>query len=367
MAYTAATPNAYDNALIPFKIRQQYFEEYLGLTPLTVFMGTSASDAIQVFETGNGEGLSYRVPFRKDLNYETPVIGYNQAAGAEQQIQVFEDEIKLNLLRFVDVLMGVPLTKKYTPIDIYEMMRPLLINAQKRNLVKSIFDAATTGLYNSASGGNGPGENRVIYGTKAHNASIYTAVGTMNGAATHAGDGLSVQHLRDLKSLAINGGTTYEAEAKIKPIELKSKRGFPEETYVYLMDPASYKSLAGDPAWSDFVYRGVIQSADQPEGLSGARYRGTVEGVMVYECPELARYRVTNTQTAAWNLFLGAQAFGLAWAQRPWFEMEQRDFNLNVAMAACEIRGQKAMMFPSFQNTANLVERGIIHSFVRTA
>jgi hypothetical protein len=101
--------------------------------------------------------------------------------------------------------------------------------------------------------------------------------------------------------------------------------------------------------------------------LSGARYRGTIEGVMIYECPELARYRVTNTQTAAWNLFLGAQAFGLCWSKRPWFEMEQRDFNLNVAMAACEIRGQKAMMFPSFQNTANLVERGIIHSFVRTA
>jgi hypothetical protein len=366
MAYTPALPNRFDEALIPFKVRQRYFEEYLGLSPLTVFMGTSASDAIQVFETQNGEGLSYRVSFRKDLNYETPVIGFDQAAGAEQPIEIFEDEIKMNIQRFVDMLMGVPLTRKMTPLDVYEAMRPLLMNAQRRNLVKSVLDSGTIGLYTPTGGGNGPQKDRVVYGGVNYNAKIHTAVGTMTGA-TYDKSGLSVAHLRQLKSMAINGGTAFEKESRIKPMELRTKKGFPEELYVYLMDTDSYVSLSKDPEWKDFVYRGVIQSKDQPEGLSGARYRGQVEGIMVYECPELSRYRVTNTHVAAWNMLLGAQAFGLCWAQRPWFEMEQRDFNLNVAMAVCEIRGQKALMFPSFQDNAKLVERGIIHSFVQIA
>jgi hypothetical protein len=372
MPHNPAIPNQYDSGLIPYKVRAKYFEEYLGLTPLTVFMGSSSEDAIQVFETQNGDGLSYRVGFRKDINYQNPIIGFDQAAGSEQEVTIYMDEIKLNLLRFVDVLMGVPIVRKSTPIDVYDSLKPLLLNAQRRNLIKSILDSACGklndgGLYNSGNGGTGPTADRAIYNGHNHNASIFTAVGGMNGAADYSHAGLSVSHIRALKSLAVRGGLTLEAESRIKPIQLKNKRGFPEEIYVYLMDPDSYVSLAADPAWTNFMYRGVIQNNDQPEGISGARYRGMIEGVMIYECPELARYRVTNTQVAAWNLFIGAQAFGLCWAQRPWFEIENRDFNLNAAMAVCEIRGQKAFVFPSFQNPNNKVERGIIHSFVRIA
>lgn len=382
MAYTPFLPNQFDQNLIPVEIRSRYFEEYLGLTPFTAFMGSSPEDAIQIFETNNGDGLSYRVSFRKDLNYQSPIIGFDQAAGGEQPVQIFEDEISLQLRRFVDVLMGVPIVRKATPIDVYGTLRPLLLNAQRRNLVLSLLNAAcgspaVGGLYNSAlAGGNGPTVDRVIYAAAgggspaSYNAVINTAVNNM-GAVGAAGSGLSVAHLRALKTYAIRGGSTLERESRIKPIQLKDKRGFPEELYIYLMDTASYISLASDPSWTQFVYRGVVQNDNQPEGISGARYRGMAEGVMVYECPELSRYAVTSTGgnniTSSWNLFLGAQAFGLCWAMRPWFEMESRDFNLNAAMAVCEIRGQKAFMFPSFQNTAINVERGILHSFVRTA
>lgn len=365
MAYNPSIPNSFDQTLIPFKVRERYFEEYIGLSPLTYLMGTSASNAIQTFEMTGGEGMSYRISLRRDLNYENPVIGFDQAAGQEQPVTIYEDEISLQLLRFVDMLMGKSLVKQMTPIDVYESLRPLLLNAERRHLVKSILDSATVKLYNSANGGNGPLTERALYGGVNHNASIYTAVGTMTGE-NYDQSGLCVAHLRKLKSMAITGGKSFEAESRIKPTQLTTRKGFPEECYIYLMDTDSYVSLAKDPAWRDFVYRGVIQGNDQPEGISGARYRGMVEGIMVYECPELARYRVTsNGKTAAWNLFLGAQAFGVCWARRPWFELENRDFNLNTAMAVCEIRGQKALQFPSFQDTSKLIERGIIHSFVQ--
>ena len=230
---------------------------------------------------------------------------------------------------------------------------------------------ASGGLYNVAA--SIPSYDRAIFAglspaRGAWYANINAGVAAQNGGATAATNGLSVAHLRLLKTYAIRGGASLEMESRIKPIQLKDKRGFPEELYIYLMDTPSYISLANDPGWTQFVYRGVVQNDNQPEGISGARYRGMVEGVMIYECPELNRYAITSGGfTSSWNLFLGAQAFGLCWAMRPWFEMESRDFNLNAAMAVCEIRGQKAFVFPSFQNTAVNVERGIIHSFVRTS
>ena len=58
MPFNPAHPNKFDVDLIPFKVRNRYFAEYLGLTPLSSMMGTSADDAIQVFEMDNGEGMS---------------------------------------------------------------------------------------------------------------------------------------------------------------------------------------------------------------------------------------------------------------------------------------------------------------------
>lgn len=367
MTYSPAIPNRFDENLIPVKIRESYFEEYIGLTPLTSFMGTSPQSAIQVFEIKSGEGTSYRVSSRNELDYENPIMGFNQASGAEQQVEILYDEIRIDLRRFVDQLMGTTLVKQMTPIDVYNTLRPLLLNVTRRNLVKSMLDAATIDLYIPAV--NGPSENRCVYAGAKHSAKITEAVKDMTGA-TPDKNGLSVDHIRELKRLAVSGGTKYEIEAKIRPVEIKTKKGFPEELYVYLIDTNSYQSLVKDPAWDKFVYRGVIQGDNQPEGLSGARYRGMVEGVMIYECPELARYRVkgsTGNNIASWNLFLGAQALGIVWAKRPWFEMEHRDFNLNVAMAVCEMRGQKALCFASRQDKNKVIEKGLIHSFVQIA
>ena len=100
----------------------------------------------------------------------------------------------------------------------------------------------------------------------------------------------------------------------------------------------------------------------------GSRYRGMIEGVLIYEVPELAPYRITNNAiTAAWNLFCGGQAFGLCWAQRPWFTTETKDYGVIASMAVSEIRGQKSWVFQSKQDPLKKVERGYINSFTRIA
>ena len=368
---------SFDQDLINAKIKEEYYSEYVSTTPLSGFMGGQPSDVIQTFDMKSGQGLSYRLSLKKDMDYENPIFDFDQAAGSEQQITIFEDEIKLGKRRFANILDGEDLVKAATPLDIYGCLRPSLISVNKRNLVKSIFDAACApstrekdpGLYNSAENGNGPRADRVIYagngGEGDYQDSIFEGVGEM-GAATYEESGMSVAHIRKLKSLATNGGVNFEAEAKIMPYELRSRNGFAEERYVLFLNPNSYASLVSDPDWKNFMYRGTIQNNDQPEGLSGSRYRGMIEGVLIYECPELIRYQVSSgLKNAAWNLFAGAQAFGLCFAQRPWFSIEHRDFGSIVAMAVTEIRGQKVITFPSFQNPLVRVERGLIHSFTR--
>ena len=62
---------------------------------------------------------------------------------------------------------------------------------------------------------------------------------------------------------------------------------------------------------------------------------------------------------------MGGQALGLAWSKKPFFRLEMSDYSMNKNMAACEIRGQKALQFPSTLRPDTKIERGLIHSFVR--
>jgi Protein of unknown function (DUF4043) len=364
----------FPNDVIPYKVKSEYFQEYIGGTPLIKFMGSTAFDPIQLFDMNSGDGSSFRVTLKKNLDYQNPVMGFDVLAGSEQEIQFYSDIINIDQRRFADKLTGVSLVKQVTPIKVYDALKPSLMDVQQQNLTKSVFDSACAspaqgGLYtvgNVGAAGNGPQEDRVLYAGTAYNAAIYTTVGNM-GNATYDAAGLSVKAIRQAKTMAVQGGTVYEREPKIKPAKVMTKHGFPEEKYILLIDPNSYLSLITDPAWSQFVYRGMIDGKSQPEALSGSRFRGEVEGVEVYECPELIRYRVTGAgpKVAAWNLFMGAQAFGVVWAKRPWFSMEQRDYGNITGMAVAEIRGQKAFQFQSYANAANKIERGIIHLFSR--
>lgn len=360
--------------LIPKEIRSKYFEEYIATTPLSIFMGDSPSNIIQTLDMPKGSGLTLTVALSGELDYTKPVIGFDQLSGNEQTLKANGDTITANLIRFADVLPGIQLQAQASPIDFYNMLKNKLQRANQKYLIKSIFDTACGsialgGLYNVAT--STPSIDRGAYAgitnPGQYPANINDGVGAMAGA-DYEHNGLSVEHLRLLKTMATQGGIVFERENKITPYELRTRKGFPEETYVYLMDPASYNSLVKDPVWNTYFSNGSLRSADQPSGIMGSRFRGMAEGILVYECPELAQYRVTsNGKIASWNLFCGGQAFGLAWAERPWFEMDKRDYGVIAAMAVSEIRGQKTWAFPGKQNPNVLIERGLIHSFTQIA
>jgi hypothetical protein len=368
MAYVAATPNAYDTALIPVEVRAQYFEEVLLQSPLSMFMGSTPESVIQVVYKKNGTGNTTTFSFSRELDYKSEIFDYDQITGRGQDLKFYEDTITVRQRSGTDKIQGIQLVQLNTPIDIYNALKPKLLTRHKRNIVYSLLKSATFDSYGTTFTA-GPVTDRVQYGTAgAYNANMITAADALAGN-TYTNGGISVQSIKNLRDMAVQGGQSYEIDKRISPFMLKTREGFPYPMYVYFMSTLAYKSLEADPDWKGFYNRGIIEMPNQPSSLVGSFFRGQIDGVLIYEVPELASFQLGTAQgfarNNAWNLFCGAQAFGLVWHKEPWFEQEFSNMRTIVQMAMLEFRGEKAIKFPSFQNEAVPIENGIIHHITR--
>ena len=370
MAYTPLAPTALDTGLIPSSVRKKYFEEVLLTTDFTRFMGAQPSSVIQIGYQEMGAGATLAIPFSREIDYKNPIIGnFSQISGKGQNIKFYSDNITVERRAQVDKLDSIQFMNLDTPIDIYDALKPMLQKAHRRDIVYSLLKSATIDAYPDFAGG--PVTDRVIYSAPSnapiYNASITTALTAMaNNTSAYNSSGLSVAHIRKLRDYAMYGGTTFEKEKRISPADLAMSKGAWVPTYIYLMDTPSYRSLTQDPAWNLYFTRGTIESTlDQPSGLKGAFYKGMIDNVEIYECPELGNFQqAVAGSNFAWNLFVGAQAWYLLWGKQPWFAIERSNMETNIEMAMLEIRGQKPLKFSSFSNEAVSIENGMIHSFI---
>jgi len=368
MAYTPASPNAYDNANIPVAVRAAFFKEVLLETNLTPFMGAGEESIIQLVRKPNGTGPTETFNFSREIDYKNPIRGYDQISGKGQQLTFYADTVTVGFQALPAKLQGLQIVNMNTPLPVFEQLRPKLSTASKRELVYSILNAATFLNYPDLT--QGPVAERILFGNHdAYNASILGAVAAMTGP-TPAASGAAVAGVKTMRNLAVTGGVTFQAEKRISPYMLRTKNNSPSPYYVYFMDTASFASLESDPLWTAQYARGVIEMANQPSLFNGSYFKGQIGNVLIYEMPELGDFRITaGGHTAAWNLFCGAQALGVVWHKDPWFGEEWTNMRTVVEMAVMEMRGQKAIKFPSFKsgNQAVTIENGIIHNLVQIA
>jgi hypothetical protein len=366
-AFSPLLPTGLDQDLVPLEVRSKYYEEILFTTDFTPFMGEQPTAAIQVGYKKMGSGDTLNVPFKKEIDYKNPIKGnFAQISGKGQLIEFYSDGVTVELQAIPDVLPGVQFMNLDSPVAVFDAMKPTLQIAHKRNIVYSLLKSATIDAYPDFD--VGPVADRVIYSGVNYNANIQTALDSMNTGSAYNQNGLSVALIRKMRDYAIYGGTSFEHEKRISPIYMATEKGAWVPTYVYLMDTPSYRSLCQDPDWKGYFTRGTIESTvNQPSGLKGAFFKGLIDNVEIYECPELGNFQQQTTNGAhkfSWNLFLGAQAFYLLWGEMPWFSPEWSNHRTIVEMAMLEIRGQKSLKYPSFNNPGVTVENGIIHSFV---
>jgi hypothetical protein len=363
MAYVPATPNAFSTSEIPIHISQDFFKEVLLETNLSPFMGADDMSIIQLKRKPNGTGPTETFNLSREVDYKNVIRGFDQISGKGQQVKFYSDTLSVGFQAIKPVrLDGVQIVDMQTPLPVFEQLKPKLSIASKRNLVYSVLNAATFENYPDLTAG--PVAERVLYGSgDAYNASINAAVAAMAGVANNQ-SGASVRGIRKMRNIAVTGGLTYQAEKRISPYMLQTKHNTPSPFYCYFMDTESRASLEADDLWNAQYQRGVIEMANQPSLFNGAYFMGQIGNILIYEMPELGDFRVTSGgKTAAWNLFC------VVWHKDPWFGEEWSNMKTVVEMTVMEMRGIKALKFPSYKvnNEAVVIENGMIHNLVQIA
>jgi hypothetical protein len=323
------------------------------------------------------------------LDYKNPVVNFDQRRGNAQQQRVDYDAVNVDFKSFLVQIKGYDILNYGTPVDLPPYARTQLVEAFSRALNRDLFLAATTGAYpNMINAGANcnvpdtiPSYDRAVLAGLTPTAAEYYANATFpakfNAAnPIPANNGLSATHLKNLKLTAERGGTAINREDAIQPAYVRSKAGWPMNKYIYLAHPESIASLFADPLFSNSTFnRGtVIDAENTPQTLNGADYVGEFFGISIYSCKDLYEFEFTsaaNNHRVAWNLFIGAGAWSLGWAEEPMLGMENDLVERIQLYFGHEFRGQKMLKFASQRNAADAarnlatsVEQGILHSFV---
>ena len=383
--------NGINQNLFSFEVVSQLLREWVQNTPLYNLMGNEPTRPIVRKSLRKGEGLQYRMGKLQALDYKNPITNFDQRRGNAQQQQVDYDKVDVDFKSFLVQIKGYDILDYGTPIELPPYARSQLVEAFSRALNYDLFNAMTVTAYptiqtaNCNVVGTLPSYDRAVPAlttTRAQwqaNATFPTYLNGFQTSAntTPAGTGLSAKHLETLKQYAERGGSGVGIEDAIQPAYVRSKSGWPMNKYIYLAHPQTLTSLFSDPLFANSTFnRGVVIDADNtPQTLNGADYVGEYRGIAIYSCRDLYQYAIPSadgTKTAAWNIFMGAGALSLGWAEEPMIGMENDLVERIQLYFGHEFRGQKMLQFPSqYAATAGaqagsntVVEQGIIHSFV---
>lgn len=392
------------SGLFPKHVSAKLFKQYIQLFPLINFMGMEETRPIAIHRMKRGEGWAYTVGKLNAMDYTKPVLNFDQVSGTAKDITIDEFTVQCRKQAFLREIKGRDLLELGTPVDLPATVRPQLIEACQRNLLKSLLDTAmfdwlsplghggydintqlpsydrvVMGGVNNGGTAAQDGADRTAYYNKANLKTAWNSLPT--GAAFNEG-GLSAKHLLKLKAIATSGGysggATYvngDIEDKLRPAYMKSYKGAPINEYIYFCTTDSIAKLYEDPMFfQSTVARGTVISPDQPDIITGGTYHGKFNGIHIYEVEELSRYMSfsqTGDKKVAWELFIGAGAWTLGWFKEPWITLRDNPTDSIQEYTSHEIRGQETIKFKAKQPTAlaynanMLVEQGIIHSFVR--
>jgi hypothetical protein len=368
-----AEPIIFEANLAAKKILENYLTQYLDGNDLSPLMGKGES-VIQILdEPGKHRGDVAWVPLLDALDVESFKLGSDQLSGTGEPLRFYEDKIVIDEVRKATALESVRMTAQRTPLHVFEALSPQLMEVFQRRLRNDIVDSAAYPRTNAAN--TSPVTQRALFGGNAYNDNIQTALAALDPTAADYRDKLSVKHIIRCRDRAVTGGATpATAERRIRPTKILMRNGFKSEFFILLAETRACRMLTEDPEWGKYFYaRGVIENANQPSLIDGARYKGMIENIMIYEVPALSRigYAAAGAgpSDVAHSLFCGAQAFATCFAGNPMFTVEERDHKRIYELGKTEMRGVKMLKFKATQSTNadKTVENGIIHSFTALA
>jgi N4-gp56 family major capsid protein len=322
------------------------YEEYIGQLMWKHYMGTSEDAIIQVKEELmrlKGDKIRFGIAGKVIGGH---VTGNAKVIGNEGRMEFYDDEITVDNDRQSVKFEDVPMSNQRAMFDVLMKGKAgLKIKARE-----ALDDGITVALSNTS---EGRVQGRYLYGSADSNwnATHASALAAIDNSA----DKLSVRMLSIAKrkgQIPLNGATT-----KMRPMRVKVGKDY-EEWFCFKGHSFAIRDMVDDDAaWKNAQLNIPPGSRDDSPLFKGSTFKGAWNGVLIYEYDRLLLE--ASTMQVAHNLLLGAQACGLAWAQRSKFGEEEADVGHDVTYELHEIRGIKKLVF----SRASEHDHGVVHVF----
>ena len=358
-AVTGLTPQLWDD---------EFFRDYVRMSRYKRYMGTNEAAIFQIKEElTKRRGDRVTLALVNELT-GAGVTGNTTLKGNEERLNSRSDTLIVDVLRHAVAVDDWDVQKSV--IDLRNAARVQL----REWAQKTLRDACTTALGQVANVAFATATNaqrdtwqsdnrdRLVAGTTAFgtHATFASAISAVTAAAQ-----LSPNILSLMKRIA------QAASPKVKPVYVKE---MDQEWYVAFIGPRAWRDLTEDNPTTNAL---MLANRDaRVRGVDNPLFTGDSlvwDGMILREIPEIA-----PVPAAIWSLstiasiepvyLCGAQAVGLAWAQRTKSTTDTDDYEFLHGVGVQEIRRiQKLRFGGGTTDRDNLKDHGIVTAFVGAA
>jgi len=365
--------------LTPQQWDDKYFSEFVRENRFTPYMGTNENAIIQLKEDLMRKPGD-RVTFATVRALGGGVTGNTVLEGNEAELDARSMAVRVLPLR--NAVIITDWDEQKSAIDLREAARPGLMNWSKERMREDIiiagksvpnavgimvpYETATAAERNAWLANN---SDRVLFGSSVANGAsnvMATALATVDNTA----DKLTASTVSLAKRRA------QMASPRMTPF--RTRRG-DQEWYVLFANPLSFRDFSQDPVVVQANRDARERNVDTNPLFTGGEL--VWDGVIVKEIPEMGLPLAATSNfigqaggilpgvgtggiDVGFNFLCGAQAFGVAWAQRLRSTTDERDYKFRKGVGVQEIRGVEKLMFGTGLNdTANLKQNGIVTLF----
>jgi N4-gp56 family major capsid protein len=357
-AATGLTPQQWDD---------EFFRDYVRASRFKRYMGTDESSIIQLKDDltkKRGDSVTFALVNELTGN---GVTGNSTLKGNEERLGSRSHRVAVDVLRHAVAVDDWDDQK--SAIDLRNAARVQLREWAQKKLRDGIlsalgqidgvaFTSSTVAQRNTWTANN---QDRILFGdtTANYNATFATAT-----FAVSAGDQCSPLTLSLMKRMA------QSANPKVKPISVKE---MDQEWYVCFIGPRAWRDLTEDNPTTNVL---TLANRDaRVRGVDNPLFTGDSlvwDGMILREIPEIAALEssLSSTGVTIEPVYLcGAQAVGLAWAQRTKSTTDTDDYEFLHGVGVQEIRGIEKLRFGTAAgaDTTTPKDHGIVTGFFAAA
>ncbi len=329
----------------------QFFSEYVRANRFAKYMGNCENAVIhtkQNLTKGKGDAIVFALV--NELN-GLATTGANTLEGNEEALDTRSHEIKVDVLRHAVVMNE--LEEQTSAFALREAAKERLRHWAMKRLRDDIITAlgsidgtpyvtATLAAKNIWHGNNG---DRVLYGLSTDNQVVGDHVASLltigSGAAGNSGADLMTP---DMVSLAKHLAQT--SDPAIHPVTVKND----QEWFVMFCNSRAFRDLKLNVAMQQSNREAWARGTENPLFNGGDLLW---DGVIIKEIPEITVITgaASGGADVAPNYLCGAQALGIAWAQRTRTVTQDTDYKFKHGVAVQEIRGIEKLRFGTAPQT----------------